>query len=64
LEKYAVPDFHAPLGIALWQVPKSIAASIIGLANPKNWFPPQPFHASAACPHTDVAHVKEGDQSG
>jgi hypothetical protein len=64
VEKYTVPNFNAPLGIDLWQVPKSNATSIIGLTNPKNWFPPQPFHASAACQHTDVADVKEGDQSG
>jgi hypothetical protein len=64
LEKYTVPNLNAPLGIDLWQVPKSNATSIIGQTNPKNWSPPQPFHASAACPHTGVADVKEGDQSG
>jgi hypothetical protein len=59
-----VPNFNAPLGIDLWQVPKSNATGITGLTNPKNWFSPQPFHVSAACPHTGEADVKEGDQSG
>jgi len=34
------PDFHVPLGIELWQVPKSSAKGTALLAHPNGWFHP------------------------